>query len=83
MSFLPLVPRIRDLDVGRGRPANPLEAWSKGYILKQGWREDYSRFLDRAVEGCLLRKVGNGYQFIHPLLRDYFAMRPFSPDELS
>jgi eukaryotic-like serine/threonine-protein kinase len=31
------------------------------------------RFLDEACSLVLLRRVGGGYQFIHQLLRDYFA----------
>lgn len=31
------------------------------------------RFLDEASSLVLLRRVGGGYQFIHQLLRDYFA----------
>ena len=32
-------------------------------------------FLDYAAERILLRKVGGGYIFLHPLLLDYFAAR--------
>lgn len=32
-----------------------------------------SHFLDYAAERILMRKVGGGYIFMHPLLRDYFA----------
>jgi hypothetical protein len=31
------------------------------------------RFLDYAADRVLLQKIGGGYRFIHPLLRDYFA----------
>jgi hypothetical protein len=37
------------------------------------WR--YARFLDYAVDRLLLQRVGAGYQFMHPLLLDYFAQR--------
>jgi NACHT domain len=37
------------------------------------WR--YARFLDYAVDRLLLQRVGAGYQFMHPLLLDYFALR--------
>lgn len=33
----------------------------------------YAHFLDFAVERIFLRKVGNGYQFIHRLLQENFA----------
>jgi hypothetical protein len=33
----------------------------------------YRHFLDYAAERILLRKVGDGYIFIHRLLQDYFA----------
>jgi hypothetical protein len=33
----------------------------------------YVRFLDYAADRVLLRRVGGGYSFIHPLLMDYFA----------
>ncbi len=36
--------------------------------------KDYVSFLNYVVERALLRKVGSGYMFIHPLLRDYFAL---------
>jgi transcriptional regulator with XRE-family HTH domain len=42
--------------------------WRDGAIP---WR--YARLLDAAAERILLRKIGGGYQFIHELLRDYFA----------
>lgn len=35
------------------------------------WR--YARFLDYAAQLVLLRKVGNGYIFIHGLMQSYFA----------
>jgi hypothetical protein len=31
------------------------------------------RFLDYAADRVLLQKIGSGYRFIHPLLREYFA----------
>ena len=34
---------------------------------------NYVRFLDHAAERVLLRKVGGGYAFLHPLLLEYFA----------
>jgi serine/threonine protein kinase len=34
---------------------------------------NYSRFLDYAASHILLRKVGNGYTFIHRLMLEYFA----------
>ncbi|GAC1357645.1 MAG: hypothetical protein NVSMB38_40230 [Ktedonobacteraceae bacterium] len=34
---------------------------------------NYTRFLDYAANRILLYKVGGGYMFVHPLLRDYFA----------
>jgi len=34
---------------------------------------DYANFLDSAAKSILLRKVGGGYEFVHILLRDYFA----------
>jgi hypothetical protein len=37
------------------------------------WR--YARFLNYAVDHLLLQQVGAGYQFMHPLLLDYFAQR--------
>ena len=33
----------------------------------------YVRFLDYAADHILLQKIGAGYRFIHPLLRDYLA----------
>jgi hypothetical protein len=36
------------------------------------WR--YVRFLEYATDRILLRRVGGGYEFIHPLLLEYFAM---------
>ena len=54
-------------------------AWIKHFTLRfllwcngcMPWR--YSRFLDYAAEQRLLFKVGGGYEFVHRLLRDYFA----------
>jgi hypothetical protein len=42
------------------------------------WRSDYMplryvRFLDEAAGRLLLRRVGGGYEFVHPLLQDFFA----------
>ncbi|GHP00919.1 hypothetical protein KSF_109660 [Reticulibacter mediterranei] len=34
---------------------------------------NYSRFLEDATDHILLRRVGGGYSFIHPLFLDYFA----------
>jgi hypothetical protein len=42
--------------------------WREGAIP---WR--YVRLLDAAAERIFLRKIGGGYQFMHQLLRDYFA----------
>jgi hypothetical protein len=39
------------------------------------WR--YADFLDHAAHLVLLRKVGNGYIFIHGLLQSYFARKLF------
>ena len=43
------------------------------------WNRDapyhYVEFLDFACDRILLKQVGNGYQFIHELLRDHFAAR--------
>jgi hypothetical protein len=39
---------------------------------------NYVRFLDYASERILLRKVGEGYIFIHRLFMDYFASLPFT-----
>jgi hypothetical protein len=36
------------------------------------------RFLDYAVEQALLRRVGSAYEFIHPLLLEYFADIPIA-----
>lgn len=33
----------------------------------------YARFLDRAAERALLRRVGGGYVFVHRVLAEYFA----------
>ena len=40
---------------------------------------NYPRFLDYTAERILLRKVGGGYMFIHPLLLDYFAALQLTP----
>jgi hypothetical protein len=37
---------------------------------------DTPHFLDYAAERILLRKVGGGYIFLHPLLRNFFASLP-------
>jgi hypothetical protein len=37
-------------------------------------------FLDYAAERILLRKVGGGYIFLHPLLLNYFATLPLEPN---
>jgi DNA polymerase III delta prime subunit len=42
--------------------------------------KDYAHFLDYASERILLRKVGNGYMFVHPLIASYFAERYTGPD---
>ncbi len=42
--------------------------WAAGYMP---W--NYIRFLDYAAERILLRKVGGGYIFVHPLFLEYFA----------
>lgn len=42
--------------------------WRQGYLP---WR--CARFLDYADRLILLRKVGGGYTFVHPLFQDYFA----------
>jgi energy-coupling factor transporter ATP-binding protein EcfA2 len=34
---------------------------------------NYARFLDNASERALLRKVGGGYMFMHPLLQEHFS----------
>jgi hypothetical protein len=55
------------------------EAYLKHYVLRYllirsgaiPWH--YIRFLEDATERILLRRVGGGYCFIHPLLLDYFA----------
>ena len=36
---------------------------------------NYVRWLDHCVERLLLRKVGGGYMFAHPLIFEYFADR--------
>ncbi|MCK5347643.1 MAG: hypothetical protein KAR20_29750, partial [Candidatus Heimdallarchaeota archaeon] len=43
------------------------------------WRNDfiplnYSRFLDYSAERIFLIKIGGGYTFIHPIIKDYFAL---------
>ncbi len=54
-------------------------AYRQHYILKYLlWRSGTMpwsciRFLEEATERILLRRVGGGYRFIHPLLQDYFA----------
>jgi hypothetical protein len=54
-------------------------AWFQHYVLRfLLWRRgsipwDYPRFLNEAAKRILLRKVGGGYSFIHPLFLDYFA----------
>ncbi len=40
-----------------------------------------TRFLDEATERLFLRKVGEGYIFVHRLLLEYFAMLETSPSE--
>jgi MFS family permease len=40
---------------------------------------NYAKFLDRAADRLLLRKVGGGYAFIHRMLLDYFAARYVEP----
>lgn len=35
------------------------------------WRA--ARLLEEATECILLQRVGGGYQFMHPLLQEYFA----------
>jgi hypothetical protein len=47
-----------------------LALWRAG-ATPAPWR--YVRFLDYAADRVLLRKVGGGYIFIHPLLMDYLA----------
>jgi hypothetical protein len=38
----------------------------------------YLAFLNFATDRTILRQVGNGFEFIHPLLRSYFATRDTS-----
>jgi hypothetical protein len=39
----------------------------------------YVRFLDYATERIFLRRVGNGYLFVHRMLLEYFASNPPAP----
>lgn len=61
-----------------GAPMGGL-AYLRHYVLRcLLWRShkipfNYSRFLDRAAECILLRKVGGGYMFIHREFQDYMA----------
>ncbi len=54
-------------------------AWIKHFLLRWLlWRDgsipwDYSAFLNYAAERMLLRKVGRGYQFFHPLFLNHFV----------
>jgi hypothetical protein len=39
----------------------------------------YPRFLDEASDNILLKKIGGGYSFVHPILQDYFASLGTTP----
>lgn len=41
------------------------------------WR--FRRFLVEATETLLLKQAGGDYEFVHPLLRDHFALRDLVP----
>ncbi len=71
--FIPLITLLVVLQAYGGR------AYLQHYILRfLLWRSGampwhYVHFLDYAAERILLRKVGGGYIFTHPLLLEYFA----------
>jgi phosphate/phosphite/phosphonate ABC transporter binding protein len=54
-------------------------AYFQHYLLRWlFWREGampwrYQQFLEEAVDRILLKRVGGGYRFIHPLFQEYFA----------
>lgn len=53
-----------------------MKHWMLRFVLARQGAMPYHRylsFLHFAVDRAILRRIANGFEFIHPLLRDYFA----------
>jgi hypothetical protein len=53
-----------------------MKHWVLRFVLaRQGAMpyHGYLSFLQDAVDRAILRRIGSGFEFVHPLLRDYFA----------
>jgi hypothetical protein len=69
-----VVERIEDCGI---RGVNPLLVLTLAVLRRVPAR--FGRFLDYGVEALLLKRSGGDVEFMHRLLRDYFALRDLQP----